>query len=158
MTRLGLLLVLCFALGCASADLMVIQPLTAPAGKVSMGFEPAPTVSMNDEQKSLLRTLLTSSLSSGGVSVVPKGEPGAGSVDGSITTYDPGNRALRWVIGFGAGSAHFDSTWSVKDPAGAPAGECRVVGSLYMGGFGGSYDSVLEKVGERLRECLVPGR
>jgi hypothetical protein len=54
-----------------------------------------------------------------------------------------------------AGRGSFESTWRVVDSSGQEIGSCRVDGSIAMGAFGGSYDDVLEKVGERLGEFLA---
>jgi len=109
---------------------------------------------MPEEQQSRLRSTVTTSLVDGDVSVVAKGE-GASALLGDIELYQPGNRALRYFIGFGAGRGRFESNWVVKDPAGTEIGSCRVEGGIVMGVFGGSYDGVLEKVGDRLAEFLL---
>ena len=74
---------------------------------------------------------------------------------GDVERYQPGIRALRYFIGFGAGRGRFASKWVVKDPTGSELGTCRVDGSITMGVFGGSYDDVLEKAGDRLAEFLL---
>ena len=96
MNHITLVLVpLILALGCASASLQVVRPLQQPVRKVSLSLETTGSAAMTDEQMSRLRTTLTSSLVSSGISVVPKGRDGAASLDGVIDQYDPGNRALR---------------------------------------------------------------
>ena len=109
---------------------------------------------MNDEQKSRLRSTLTTSLVRKRVRVVPSHAEGAHALEGMITRYDPGNRALRYFVGMGAGRGHFSSEWIVNDPSGNPVGACRVDGSIGIGVFGGSYDEVLDRVGNELAEYL----
>ncbi|MGH2901016.1 MAG: DUF4410 domain-containing protein [Solirubrobacteraceae bacterium] len=141
--------------GCATASFQVTRPFDAPVQRLSLSFEPLTPTTMTAEQSSRLRTTLTSSLVESGISVVPAGEPEVPAVTGTIELYDPGNRPLRYFVGFGAGRGSFRSVWRVTSSAGAEAGECRVDGSIAAGGFGGSYDEVLEKVGEELRNCLM---
>jgi hypothetical protein len=141
--------------GCASAKLMVIRPLEAPVGKVSLALHPPASGSMTAEDSSRLRSTLTTSLVDGLVSVVPKEDAGASALLGDVELYQPGSRALRYFIGFGAGRGKFESKWIVNDSSGSELGACQIDGSITMGVFGGSYDDVLEKVGDRLAEFLL---
>jgi hypothetical protein len=143
--------------GCASATLHVVHPLPAPAREVTLTLAPAPDVPMDQDQRSRLRSNLTSALAEKGVSVVPRPGPLSALVDGSIDHYDQGNRALRYLVGFGAGRGSIRSTWTVRDSAGSELGQCQIDGSISAGGFGGSFEDVLDKVGERLGVCLVGG-
>jgi hypothetical protein len=143
---------LALSLACASADLTITRPLATPVRDVSLGVQPSPE--MGDEDQSRFRTLLTSTLADRGVTV-RSSTSGVPSLSGEIETFQPGNRALRYIIGFGAGRGRFASTWVVSDPTGATVGECRVDGGIVMGVFGGSFDDVQEKVGERLAEFLT---
>jgi len=155
MNRIVLVIVAMLTVGCASANLTVVRPLASPARQISLEVKSATDAAMTSEQESRLRTLLTSSLGESGVTVKPK-SPDIGVFDGEIQRYSPGNRALRYFFGFvGAGRGSFQSTWRVVDSTGQEVGSCRVDGSIVMGAFGGSYDDVLEKVGERLGEFLA---
>ena len=151
MSRVTLFVLMAFSVGCASANLTVVKPLAAPLHEASLTVEP--TAQMTAEQQSRLRTLLTTSLSEAGVTV-RSSEVGRSELAGQVVEYRPGNRALRYFIGFGAGKGRFGSNWRVVDGSGEEVGSCRIDGSIVMGGFGGSYDDVLEKVGQRLGEFL----
>jgi hypothetical protein len=153
---LSLLLVASLSAGCASANLTVTRPLAQPVSRVSLSVEPVGEAarSLDSQRRSQLRSSLTFTLDSKGVTLVPTGEPGVASLNGQVDVYDEGNRVLRYFIGFGAGRGSFASTWVLKDGAGNSLGECRIDGSIVMGGFGGSYYDVVEKVGERLAEFL----
>lgn len=142
------------ALGCASANLTVIEPLEAQPGEVTLSIVPSASTEMTSEQQSRLRSTITTAVAEQGVKIVPSDSRGSYSLEGNIERYDPGNRALRYFIGFGAGSGHFDSSWAVMTPDGSKAGECRVEGSIRMGAFGGSYDAVLEEAGTRVGEFI----
>jgi hypothetical protein len=151
--RVLVLLLLC-ATGCATAELTVVKPLSAPVRELSLQVAPARTAPMTDQQQSQLRTLITTSLFEAGVAVKSSAN-GTSALDGEVQLYDPGNRALRYLVGMGAGAGEFDSTWRILDASGQMVGSCRVEGSILMGAFGGSYDDVLEKVGHRLGEFVT---
>ena len=156
MHRLALLVLMASLLiGCASAKLTVLRPLPAPVREVSLAINPPASGEMTEEHRSRLRSLLTTSFVDGGVSVVPKGDAAAPSLLGDVELYQPGNRALRYFIGFGAGRGRLASKWVVNDATGSELGACQVDGSIVMGVFGGSYDDVLEKMGDRLTEFLL---
>jgi hypothetical protein len=154
MRKSALAFLVLFVSGCASARLTVVEPLGAPVRDLSLQVTPMSTAPMTEQQQSQLRTLLTTSLAGKGVTVRSKAN-GTSALDGEIHLYDPGNRALRYLVGFGAGSGYFGSTWKVVDGSGQEIGSCRVEGSIRMGVFGGSYDDVLDRVGERLGEFVT---
>ena len=148
---------LCAALafGCASAKLTVIDPLPRPEGRVSLAVEYARRAPISDVQQSSFRTILTNRLTESGVTVVSSDTPEVHAVRGDVQRYDQGDRFVRWLIGFvGAGRGKLESSWSVVDDAGDRIGACRIDGSIAMGVFGGHFDRVLEKVGDRIGEFL----
>lgn len=55
-----------------------------------------------------------------------------------------GNRALRYWVGFGAGSGHISVTISMRDAAGNTLYSVESAGKLSVGAFGGSMESVIE--------------
>ena len=144
-------LMLGLVFGCASASTTIIQPMQSLPKAISLSVDPEPGVSMSEEQKSRLRSILTTALRDGGVALVPAGNAQA---NGSVERYQPGIRALRYLVGFGAGRGRFESTWRVSDESGETIGQCEIEGGIAMGVFGGSFDSVLEKVGKELAEFL----
>jgi len=148
------LVIVFLSLGCATAKVEVLKAPPQRVNKVSLSFKPGPGARMTEDQQSRLRSTLTSALASSGIAVVSKTDGGVPALDGTIERYEPGNRALRYFVGFGAGKASFASSWTLTEPSGAVISECRVTGSLSIGGFGGSYDDVLDKVGDQLRGCL----
>lgn len=138
--------------GCATAKLTVIKPLPSAEETVTLSIEQSSQIA--SDQVSNFRTILTSRLKRSGVSVVAGDPPGVHDVTSDIAKYRPGNRALRYMIGFGAGRGSLDTTWTVRDDSSEPIGICQIVGSITMGVFGGNWNSVLEKVGDRLGQCL----
>jgi hypothetical protein len=143
--------------GCASAKLTVIKPLPSSEEKVTLAFEQSSEITPS--QASEFRTILSSRLQRSGVSVVAGDPPDVHDVSGNIAKYNPGDRALRYMIGFGAGRGSLDTTWAVRaDTSPEPIGICQIVGSITMGVFGGNWNDVLEKVGDRLGDCLRGGQ
>lgn len=140
-------------IGCASARLEIVRPLPAPEQRVVLRLEGAPESRMTEEQRGRYQSLLTSRLSEKGITVVAA-QPDAHAAKGTVTKYDPGSRALRYLIGFGAGRGSLETRWDVLDQAGGVAGACRITGSVVMGVFGGSFDDVLEKSADRLGAFL----
>ena len=146
-------LVWILSFGCASAKLTVIHPLPAPESRVTLSIEESSQI--HSEQLSGLRTILTTRLKQGGVSVVGGRPPDVHDLSAELTEYDPGSRALRYWIGLGAGRGSLDTTWTVRDESSEPIGVCQIIGSITMGVFGGNWDDVLVKVGDLLAQCLT---
>ncbi len=143
--------------GCASAKLTVVQALPSPEEKVTLSIEHVPPIEISPAQESEFRTILTSRLRESGVTVVSGGRSDVHDVNGEVAKFRPGVRALRYFIGFGAGRGSIDTTWEVRDESDRAIGICQIVGSITMGVFGGNFNDVLEKVGDRLGECLRGG-
>lgn len=71
-------------------------------------------------------------------------------VDITIVDLDPGSRAARYWVGFGAGTG----TISAKaEPAGH--GSFRMNGKITGGAWGGNFTNVLEELGEAIADHLV---
>ena len=139
--------------GCASARLEVLRPLPAPERRVALRLEGAPGSKLTDDQRDRYQSLLTSRLSEKGVTVIAA-QPDAHLAKGMVDKYNRGSRALRYFIGFGAGRGTLDSHWDVIDQKGDVLGACRIKGNITLGVFGGNFDDVLEKSGDRLAEFL----
>jgi hypothetical protein len=60
------------------------------------------------------------------------------------TEVNPGNRALRYFVGFGAGSGVMAITTTLSDSKGHPLGSRELKGVQTIGFFGGSFDSAIE--------------
>jgi hypothetical protein len=61
------------------------------------------------------------------------------------TRIDPGSRALRYFVGFGAGKGTFNVRASLADAKGRALTSSEVEGDQVMGVYGGSYDSAIEE-------------
>lgn len=60
-----------------------------------------------------------------------------------IKAYDPGNRALRMFVGFGAGKGTMEIVTSLTDKNGKILGSVTTQASLRMGFFGGSLNKII---------------
>jgi hypothetical protein len=113
---------------------------------------------MTPEESGALRMIINQSLLAGGIFMVSPDNKGVASVSGEITVYDPGSRGLRYCVGCGAGKGTLMSSWSLKDASGATVGSCQINGSISAGTFGGSFEQVVEKVGQQLVRFLRGSR
>ena len=140
--------------GCIFVDVQTPKPVSEPIGAVYLSLTEASPELLTDDQLSQLRSLFTSSLSRSKIALAMS-ENATTRLEGVVTEYKPGNRALRWLFSFvGAGVGRFQSDWSVKNAAGNEIGTCKIGGTIRAGGFGGSYNELLERVGQRLEQCL----
>jgi len=144
-----LLLLLCLS-GCfSSATLQVEKEIpAAPTRPISFTLVTTPDVPLSAEELNALRARLVDSLAwEGGLRV---GQNDSFKVIGTVRQYEPGFRLLR---PFAPGL--FVSTWVVVDEHDKEIGRAHISGRVYTGTVGGSFDKVLEKVGERLSEFLT---
>jgi hypothetical protein len=128
------------------------RAIVRTVAKITLAIVDTPAIST--DQAGEFRTILKSRVLRSDITVYPSSHLNFHDVTGDIVKYRPGNRALRYIIGFGAGRGSLDSTWMVRDGSGESVGACRIVGSIAMGIFGGNWDAVLKKVGDRLATCL----
>lgn len=63
---------------------------------------------------------------------------------------DPGSRALRYMVGFGAGKGTFNARAELLDPRGRSLASQTVEGDQVMGIAGGSYESAIEEAAENV--------
>src|SRR5690242_7152406 len=97
-------LVGCIASACARASLRVTQPLTSRPSTATFSIAEKGSGPIPAQDMSSLRNLFVQQVQRAGVTVASAGAPDAGQIAGEFSSYDPGNRFLRWFIGFGAGS------------------------------------------------------
>lgn len=63
----------------------------------------------------------------------------------SVDAFDEGNRALRMIVGFGAGKGKMEFSTVLKDKSGKSLGNISTESALKMGFFGGSLDNLIRK-------------
>lgn len=91
----------------------------------------------------------------------PKVKPGqiadnsALYLTGIVTEYKEGNRAARYLIGFGAGRAKVKARIKISDSAGNILLERDVDGNLIIGAFGGNSSVVTRGLAKEIRKVLL---
>ena len=76
-------------------------------------------------------------------------------LEGTIIEYEPGSRALRYLVGFGAGKAY--ATVQLRAIDKATKEEIfrgNIVAEQAMGVFGGSFEEVIQKIVDESVECI----
>ena len=153
----------------AATSAVVIRPFSASDADLVFDDKdrkelPKETKEMQDRAPKLLGERFAARLKQLGpykeVSVVESGNGPAGAavMEGKFTSLDPGNRALRYSVGFGAGKSSVAVAGSVKAADGTLLAtfEQRRIGS--MGMFGGNSLNKLiddsKSIGEDLAEFL----
>ena len=69
-----------------------------------------------------------------------------------LVGYHEGSRALRYLVGFGAGQGKIVVQAIFLDPRGKEVGAIKAEGSITMGAFGGSYETALSKCADAIAE------
>ncbi len=150
---LGLVLSDMLIAGCANTDLHVKKAVSAPPQTVSLALVDSSSEHMLQEEILGLKEILDSKLADEGIKVAadPKGVV---TLTGQFNSYDSGNRALRYFIGFGAGKAKYDSNWKLVSATGEEIGNCNVDGWLAMGWFGGSLSKMHKDLADAVVDCV----
>ncbi|HZR80809.1 MAG TPA: hypothetical protein VFD92_06910 [Candidatus Binatia bacterium] len=158
--------------GCASVALDVRQPVPVAIRRVTLAIRDETRGDMSDEQLSDFESVIASELRAAGIDVAdasgaPPGDasearaPGARvrttAVVGKVLRYDPGNRLIRYVTGYGFGTGSLKSAWEARDPVTGEPARCVIEGSVSLGTFGGSIAEVEQQTGEALARFLRGG-
>ena len=139
--------------GCSDTNLRVVKQVTSLPGTVSLSIADSTGAKMLAENSGELKILLAEKFKDEGIKVAtdPKGVV---SVTGEFTAYDSGSRALRYLVGFGAGTASYSSHWRVVSAAGEEMGDCYIKGYIRGGWFGGSLDKMHDGLAEAVANCV----
>jgi len=76
-------------------------------------------------------------------------------ITGVVTEYKEGNRAARYLIGFGAGRAKVKAHVKIADSTGKVLLEKDVDGNLVMGAFGGNANSITRGLAKEIAKDIV---
>lgn len=142
------------ASACASAVLDVSSPVVFPVRTARLEIRDETRGDISAAQLRHLEEMLAGELRDSGIAVV---EPRAGEVTdvvGTLESFDPGIRALRFVTHYGFGTGRMQSRWEVTDPRSEFPATCSIDGSISLGTFGGSFDDVEREVGRALARFL----
>lgn len=151
---LALLSFLILGSGCASAKLSTSKAVTAPPSQVSVVISDKTAKAMKPEELDGFKVLIINRLQQQNIRAVSAENKTVPCLGGEVTTFDPGNRALRYWVGMGAGKGTLKSSWSLKDENGLILGSCEIDGDIRGGTFGGNFSEVSEKTGEKLVRFL----
>lgn len=153
--RLSAVTMFALLFGCASANLKVSKPLVSQPSKVSLTIIDKTTDHISAEDVGNLKSAFSATLQKSGIQLVSTENRDVLSVVGEVQQYDSGNRALRYLIGFGAGTGKTDSSWKVIDPAGQEVANCNIDGSISAGIFGGNFYEVHDKMAQAFLNFLM---
>lgn len=154
---LPLALALGAASGCASVTLDVLQPVPVAVSAVTIELRDATRGDMSTEDVASFEDTIASQLESSGIVVRTAAMPDVSPLVGKVSAYDPGNRPLRFLAGYGLGTGSLVSTWEVRDRYGSTTARCRISGDVSLGVFGGSFEDVEEETGNALARFLKGG-
>jgi hypothetical protein len=135
--------------GCSSAKLSVIKNVSAPPKTVSLKMNDKAGKKMPESNAADFQDILKDRLESEGIRVVPENKDVLAIV-GDVNSYDEGSRALRYIVGFGAGTGRVDSTWQLLHPEGEVLGKCDVEGKISGGFMGGSISNMHKDVAKEV--------
>jgi hypothetical protein len=69
--------------------------------------------------------------------------------------YDERNRALRYLVGFGAGKGTMTAEVTFPDKSGAELGKVAVAGEIIMGFFGGDFDAAISAAAKKIADYTI---
>lgn len=136
--------------------------------KVADGYQPAKRLNVTvlatserDNWREAVETFTTTlrhELKSKGIDASFGSAPpdGAGA-ELTITEWDPGDRALRYFVGFGSGQSHMTIVVSVTDTDGATSLEGKVRGYVSGGWFGGDALDAPREAAKSIAHAIATG-
>jgi hypothetical protein len=146
-TRLALLATAALlAAGCASSEKARSAQPRKPLAVVDGTHQPG----LTSEYRQVFREKLDELLF-GKEGSYTKAENGA-TLRWEATRIDPGSRALRYFVGFGAGKGTFNARAVLVDTKGRTITSTSTEGDQVMGVAGGSFDSAIEEAAENIAE------
>ena len=134
------------SVGCASSDKSRAATPRKPLAVVEGTHQPGMTPKFRECFRAKLDEMLYGEEGS-----FTRAEKGS-TLRWEATRIDPGSRALRYFVGFGAGKGTFNVRASLADAKGRALTSSEVEGDQVMGVYGGSYDSAIEEAAENVAE------
>lgn len=164
----GLMLIVILVAGCAASRTQVLQPKKAEFQNYSiLEITDLKTNVGAQVPSELLQTLpdtiadkvrnLNLFQAVNRVSVEAEAAPATKTLvlQGTVIEYEPGSRALRWLIGFGAGKAFVTVQLTAIDKVTREEiFKGNIGGEQSMGIFGGSINEVIQKIADESVECI----
>lgn len=75
-------------------------------------------------------------------------------IEGRVVSFDPGNQAMRYLIGFGAGRSKVIAEVEFEDASGHILGSSEFTGGVTMGGFGGTSADAVRRMANEIRDYV----
>lgn len=79
-------------------------------------------------------------------------------LEGTVTSYNPGNQAMRYLVGFGAGSSKMVTEVQFKDANGNSIGTAEFVGGVSAGMFGGDKGGGVNRLADEIANYVVKNK
>lgn len=151
----------------ASAGLMACSGAQWTRANVAARYRAAPaltvTVKASSERADLkeaveeLTTTLRDELHERGIKARFASADASPGARLSVRDWDPGSRALRYLVGFGSGEGSMTVVVEVTGADGSPALEGEVRGYVRGGFFGGSSMDAPREAGKAIAEAIATG-
>lgn len=148
-------------MGCAGAEWQDVHvaPGYQPPGLVTVAVVGQGSGATSNETLEALQTAIADELFEHGIKAnfVPlaNAPPRA---DVNVVEWDPGSKALRWLVGFGAGKGELLVVVRSQSRNGQPGVEGTAHGWVNSGWLGGTMNDAAEEAGHLIGETIATGR
>ena len=147
--------------GCAGAEWqqVTVSPTYQPPKQLKVALALQSNTENSAGAMQALQTAMADTFADKGIAatfVAPPSGPPDGSM--SVAEWNQGSRALRWVVGFGAGEGTI--VVSVKSPSadGQPGVDGTARGWVRSGWFGGSSYEAATQAGHLIAKAIITGK
>ena len=147
--------------GCAGAEWqqVTVSPTYQPPKQVKVALASQSPTQNSDQAMQALQEAMADTFASKGITATFVAPPaGAPDASMSVAEWNQGSRALRWLIGFGAGEGTIVVT--VKSPSadGQPGIDGTARGWIRSGWFGGSSLTAAQEAGHLIAKAIITGK
>ncbi len=150
-------LLLCACNGAEWSNLKAARGYSRPRNGVNITVV-ASAPGSDDLMDDLTTTLVADLREDGIEATVDLASPGSEQVSLNIAEWNPGDRAVRYFVGLGAGEGHVVLVVDVKDPRGATVFHGRLRGYVAAGAFGGSAHDSLKAAAQSIADVIATGQ
>jgi hypothetical protein len=150
-----------FLVGCAGAEWQDVRVASGyqPPGLVTVAVVGQGSGAESNETLEALQAAIADELFEHGIKAnfVPLANPPP-RADVTIVEWDPGSKALRWLVGFGAGKGELLVLVRSQSRDGQPGVEGTVHGWVNSGWLGGSMNDAADEAGHLIGATIATGR
>ena len=138
---------------------MHVAPGYQPPGLVTVAVVGQASGAESNEALEVLQSAIGDELFDHGIKAnfipAPNGPP---RVDVTVVEWDPGSKALRWLVGFGAGQGEIMVVVRSQSRNGGPGVEGTAHGWVNGGWFGGNASDAAAEAGHLIGETIATGK